>query len=294
MLFTEARFALLVVGCWLSFVSVPAARRSAVLAAWGAVFYVLYAPASAPLVFGLILTAYAIPSRFWFVPAAVSLATLAFYKLVAAPAGLSLFAASGPAARSRALLPLGLSFLAFELVHFCIERKRGKIGDVALADYLAYTLFFPCRIAGPIKRYPDFHRALSSATPSAGTVYAGLLRVMAGVAKKVVFADLLGLTVGELAYAVAPVQVAKIVLAFTFEIYLDFSAYSDMAIGVSRMFGIDIRRTFARPMRARAFRSSGHAGTSRSRTGFATTSFCRSAGGRSPRRCAGGQPPSRC
>jgi alginate O-acetyltransferase complex protein AlgI len=226
---------------------VPAARRSAVLAFWGAVFYVLYAPASAPLIFGLIVTAYLIPSRFWIVPAGLSLGTLAFYKLATRSAGLSTLAAQSPSAGSRVLLPLGLSFLAFELVHFCVERKRGKIGDVTLADYLAFTLFFPCRVAGPIKRYPDFSRAVAEAAPSAATVYAGLLRIMLGVLKKVALADLLGLTVGELAYASTPAHIAKVVLAFTFEIYLDFSAYSDMAIGVSRLFGIGIPENFRAP-----------------------------------------------
>ena len=247
MLFTEARFVLLVAGCWLSFVNVPAARRSAVLAAWGAAFYLLYAPGSAPLVFGLIVTAYVIPSRLWTVPASLTLGVLAFYKFETRSTGVSSLATTNLAAGSPVLLPLGLSFLAFELVHFCIERKRGHLGDVTLADYLAYTLFFPCRIAGPIKRYPEFQLALSGARPGVDHVYAGLMRVLIGVAKKVVLADVLGLTVGEIAYANTPAHVAKIVLAYTFEIYLDFSAYSDMAIGVSRLFGIEIPEYFRNP-----------------------------------------------
>ena len=233
MLFTEARFVLLLIGCWLSFVSVPAARRSAVLAAWGAAFYLLYAPAHAPLVFALILATYAIPSRFWWVAVSLTLAVLAFYKLAARSDGM--------------LLPLGLSFLAFELVHVSIERQRGKLGDVTLADYLAHALFFPCRIAGPMKRYPEFRLAVAGATPSAGNIYAGLVRVLIGVAKKVAMADVLGMTIGELPYARTPAHVAKVVLAYTFEIYLDFSAYSDMAIGVSRMFGIGIPENFRMP-----------------------------------------------
>ena len=247
MLFTEIRFVLLVAGCWLSFVSVPAARRSAVLAAWGAAFYLLYAPGSAPLVFGLIVTAYVVPSRFWMVPASLTLGLLTFYKFETRPAAVSSLAATNFAAESHVLLPLGLSFLAFELVHFCIERKRGSLGDVTLADYLAYTLFFPCRIAGPIKRYPEFRQAMSAARPSAADVYAGLMRVLIGVGKKVAIADVLGLTVGEIPYADTRAQIAKILLAYTFQIYLDFSAYSDMAIGVSRLFGLASPENFQYP-----------------------------------------------
>jgi alginate O-acetyltransferase complex protein AlgI len=172
---------------------------------------------------------------------------LAYFKYETRSDALSSLSAGNLAVGTRVLLPLGLSFLAFELVHFSIERSRGRLGEVTLPDYLAYTLFFPCRIAGPIKRYPQFRAAVAAAAPSAASFYAGLIRVLIGVGKKVVLADMLGLTVGEIAYASTRAHVAKVVLAYTFEIYLDFSAYSDMAIGVSRMFGIEIPENFRMP-----------------------------------------------
>lgn len=229
MLFTEVRFALLVIGCWVTLAVVPAARRGAALAIWGAAFYVIYAPAATPLAFGLIALTFVCGRRCWWAATIVVLAALAYYK-------------SG-----RLLMPLGLSFLAFELVHFAIERHRGRPAPAGLADYLAFALYFPCRVAGPIKRYPDFEKAVASARPSVVSVYDGLLRILIGLAKKLVLADFLGLTVAEMAYAETRAQVAKVILAYSFQIYLDFSAYSDLAIGVSRLFGIAIPENFRWP-----------------------------------------------
>jgi alginate O-acetyltransferase complex protein AlgI len=229
-LFTEARFALLVVVSWLVWAIVPSRLRSAVLAASGAVFYAWYAPGSTLVVFTLILVVYLLAPRFWILSAAIALSVLSYYKL---------FPAAG--------LPIGLSFLTFELVSFTIDRRRGRIGSPAIVDYLAFALFFPCRVAGPIKRFGDFLKAVEDAPVSAANVYAGVIRVLTGVAKKVMLADPLGLTVAELAYAATSRHALKILLAYSAQIYLDFSAYSDMAIGVSRIFGIRIPENFNWP-----------------------------------------------
>jgi alginate O-acetyltransferase complex protein AlgI len=229
-LFTEARFALLVVVSWIVWAIAPGRLRSAVLAASGAVFYAWYAPDSTLLVFTLIVAVYLPASRFWMLSAAMALGVLGYYKLV--PAG---------------LLPLGLSFLTFELVGFAIDRSRGRTGGPSFVDYLAFALFFPCRVAGPIKRFGEFRAAVAGATVSSANVYAGTVRVLVGVVKKVVFADPLGLTVSELAFASTSGHVLKILLAYSGQIYLDFSAYSDIAIGVSRIFGIEIPENFNWP-----------------------------------------------
>jgi alginate O-acetyltransferase complex protein AlgI len=229
-LFTEARFALLVVVSWIAWANAPRRLRPAVLAASGAVFYAWYAPGSALLVFVLILVVYLPAPRFWMLSAAIALSVLGYYKLL--PAG---------------LLPVGLSFLTFELVSFAIDRGRGRTGDASFVDYLAFALFFPCRVAGPIKRLEAFRKAVAVATVSPANVYAGVVRVLVGVAKKVVLADSLGLTVDELAYAATPMHALKILLAYSAQIYLDFSAYSDMAIGVSRIFGVEIPENFNWP-----------------------------------------------
>jgi alginate O-acetyltransferase complex protein AlgI len=246
-LFTDVKFILLVVACWLSFASATHGRRGAALAVWGAVFYVLYAGPAAPLVFGLILVTWLVPAKYWMAPVAVTIGVLVYYKLgIREPAITSMLAATATPG-SRVLVPLGLSFLSFELLHVAVERHRGRLERVAFGDFMAYALFFPCRVAGPIRRYPEFARSMIAARPSAASVYAGLIRVLVGVAKKVALADVLGLTVTEIAYAATPMHVIKVLLAYSFQIYLDFSAYSDMAIGISLMFGIIVPENFRSP-----------------------------------------------
>jgi alginate O-acetyltransferase complex protein AlgI len=246
-LFTDIKFILLVVVCWLSFASVSPSRRGWVLALWGAVFYVLYAASSAPMVFGLVLVVFLVPPRYWIALTALVIGVLAFYKLGIRDTGIPLLTAANPTSSPQVLVPLGLSFLSFELIHFAVERSRGRIGRVAFGDFMAYALYFPCRVAGPIRRYPEFTKSMVAARPSADSVYAGLLRVLTGVVKKVAVADVLGLTASEIAYVATPAHAAKVVLAYGLQIYLDFSAYSDIAIGISRMFGITVPENFRHP-----------------------------------------------
>jgi alginate O-acetyltransferase complex protein AlgI len=145
------------------------------------------------------------------------------------------------------LIPLGLSFLAFELMHFALERRRGRIGDTSLVDFAAFAFFFPCRIAGPIKRFPDFKDAVARAEASVDNIYAGIVRIMLGLVKKIGIADVLALTVAEVGYATTAAQVWKVVLAYSLQIFFDFSAYSDIAIGVSRILGIRVPENFRWP-----------------------------------------------
>jgi len=246
-LFTDVKFVLLVAGCWLSFARVAPRWRGTVLALWGTAFYLVYAAPAAPIVFGLILLTYFVPSRRSIVTVTPIIAVLAFYKLAPGSSGLSSVVASNAAAGQRVLVPLGLSFLTFELIHFAVERKRGRTGDVAFADFMAYALYFPCRVAGPIRRYPEFTRSMIAARPSVESVYDGLLRVLLGAFKKLAIADVLGLTVNEIAYVRSPGHAGRILLAYTLEIYFDFSAYSDIAIGISRMFAITVPENFRNP-----------------------------------------------
>ena len=247
MIFTEVRFVFLVIGCWLSFFAVPRRFRAAVLAAWGIVFYATYAGAFFPLVAELVLAAYLVGrGRGDLVLIGIVALLFTDFKL-----GLDLMGLSS-VSRLRAtpgavLIPLGFSFLGFELIHYAIECRRGRVPEASLIDLGAFAFYFPCRIAGPIKRYPAFMKDVAIAENSPRNVYSGVVRVLIGIFKKFVLADVLALTASEVLYAATPLHVWKVTLAYSLQIYLDFSAYSDMAIGTSRILGIAVPENFDWP-----------------------------------------------
>jgi alginate O-acetyltransferase complex protein AlgI len=145
-----------------------------------------------------------------------------------------------------ALIPLGFSFLSLELVHYSVERSRGKIRDASLIDLAAFALFFPCRIAGPIKRYADFTASVASAELLPENVYRGCLRILSGLVKKVA-ADYLGRAAVSPVAATRPLDAWETMLAYALQLFLDFSAYSDIAIGISRLMGITVPENFRSP-----------------------------------------------
>jgi alginate O-acetyltransferase complex protein AlgI len=151
-----------------------------------------------------------------------------------------------------AFLPLGISFFTFEFIHYAADRYRNRTEAGRFGEYLAFILFFPTMVAGPIKRYQDFLPKLRS-IPAAWTVdwQRGITRILAGLVKKFAIADLLTsltihLNVADIGRAnrlILPVWL----LAFGIKIYVDFSAYSDIAIGSARLFGIRVPENFDWP-----------------------------------------------
>lgn len=245
MIFTELRFLLLFAACWVSFFAVPRRWRAAVLAFWGAAFYFTYAGPF--LIVVIVLTALALFSRRSAVLAGiagtVTIGLLVYYKLtlVADPLpGL----ATTPATF---LVPLGFSYLSFELLHVIVEQRRGRIARTAWSDLLAFVFFAPARMAGPIKRFPDFIAAVDAAERSGANVYAGLLRILIGLAKKILIADVVAMILTERSHPATAIEAWTVVLLYSLRIYFDFSAYSDIAIGFARMLGIALPENFRRP-----------------------------------------------
>jgi alginate O-acetyltransferase complex protein AlgI len=238
------RFVAVFVLCWISFAVVPRSWRSLTLAFWGAIFYAMFAGVFLWVVVVLAVMACFSDGRVmaWLTGALV-IGLLYYFKVRAAVFDVGA-AASSPAT---ILIPLGFSYLSFELLHFMIERRRGRIPTLSLPDLLAFVFFAPARVAGPIKRYPDFTAAVREANPSAEHVYAGSLRVLLGLAKKLFVADVLALTVAERPEVRSAGHAWVVLFAFTFQIYFDFSAYTDVAIGFSRMLGITLPENFNRP-----------------------------------------------
>lgn len=225
MIFTELRFVLLFILCWITFFAVPRHWRNATLAAFGIAFYAIFAGPVLGIVLLLALAAYLRA------PAVLFVVVLIVAKLP----------------HASWVVPLGLSYLTFELIHVVIERRRGRIAEMSFGDLLAFVFFAPARIAGPIKRFPQFRASVAEAELSAADVYTGVLRILLGLAKKFILADVLALTVAESDYAASTRQAWMVVLAFGLQLFLDFSAYSDIAIGFARTLGIRLPENFNWP-----------------------------------------------
>ena len=237
------RFITVFVLCWISFAAVPHARRPLALAFWGAVFYAMFAGVFLAIVLALAGLVYFAERRpiAWAAGAAV-IGLLYYFKVQAAVVD-----AGAGAATTVVLIPIGFSYLSFELLHVVIERRRGRIADLTAPDLLAFVFFAPARVAGPIKRYQDFSAAVRAADTSAANVYTGALRVLRGLAKKLFVADVLALFVAERPDVRSAGHAWLVLMAFTFQIYFDFSAYTDVAVGFSRMLGIALPENFNRP-----------------------------------------------
>jgi alginate O-acetyltransferase complex protein AlgI len=153
---------------------------------------------------------------------------------------------------SGAFLPLGISFFTFEFIHYAADRYRGTAARGKFADYLAFILFFPTMVAGPIKRYQDFEGKLANPNQAwAEDWELGITRILVGLVKKFAIADLLTAFTNHLNRAdISQAQrwvLPLWLLAYGFKIYFDFSAYSDIAIGSARLFGINVPENFDWP-----------------------------------------------
>lgn len=151
-----------------------------------------------------------------------------------------------------AFLPLGISFFTFEFIHYAVDRYHAKAESGSAAEYLAFILFFPTMVAGPIKRYQNFAPALRAPdTEFASNWLTGWTRILVGLAKKFAIADVMTaftnhLNATDIAAAsrwVLPVWL----LAYSVKIYFDFSGYSDIAIGSALLFGIHVPENFDWP-----------------------------------------------
>jgi D-alanyl-lipoteichoic acid acyltransferase DltB (MBOAT superfamily) len=149
------------------------------------------------------------------------------------------------------LLPLGLSYIIFRMIHYIVEVYRNKAPSSSFIDFALYVLFFPTFIAGPVERFPRFHAQTAGRDDfELSKLNDGLLRILSGIAKKFIVADYLkGVVMPMLS---SPEEYSRyiIVLAIyglAIQIYMDFSGYTDMALGVARLFGYKIMENFNYP-----------------------------------------------
>ena len=152
------------------------------------------------------------------------------------------------------ILPIGVSFIVFEKITYLVDIYR-RISRPAgrLATYLLYVFFFPKLLAGPIIKYHEMEDQLA-AMPTArlDDISNGFLRFMVGVAKKTLIADTLATGADKIfaadASGIGFSHAWSGVIFFTFQIYFDFSGYSDMAIGIAHMLGFRLRENFDMPV----------------------------------------------
>ena len=154
-------------------------------------------------------------------------------------------------------LPLGISFYTFQTLSYTIDVYRGEVeASNSFFDYSAYVAMFPQLVAGPIVRYIDIYNQLKNRDFSDSSIAYGIKRFVYGLAKKVLIANKLG----ELYKIILAKEVAGLassmawlgIIAFTLQIYFDFSGYSDMAIGLGRMLGFDFLENFNFPYISRS------------------------------------------
>lgn len=158
------------------------------------------------------------------------------------------------------ILPLGISFYTFQQIAYVVASERGELENNSLIDYLAYILFFPKLLMGPIIDPVDFMYQLNQngrKKPDITSISVGIKIFSFGLIKKVLFADTFAKAVSW-AYtnfeSATSMDCILLVVFYTFEIYFDFSGYSDMAVGVSTMINIDLPINFDSPYKAISIR----------------------------------------
>lgn len=152
-------------------------------------------------------------------------------------------------------LPIGISFYTFQTLSYIIDVYLGKVSvQKNIISFSLYVTMFPQLVAGPIVRYKDVNDQLDERTESFSKFGEGAQRFILGLGKKILLANTIGLLwttisegpINELSSLTAWLGI----IAFTFQIYFDFSAYSDMAIGLGKMFGFDFIENFNYPYTA--------------------------------------------
>ncbi len=161
-------------------------------------------------------------------------------------------------------LPLGISFFTFTQIAYLVDVHRRKAREPALVNYALFVTFFPHLLAGPILHHSEMMPQFAEKTnkrPQATNLASGLFLLTIGLMKKVLLADTFApiADAGFAAPAALSAPAAWIaVLAYTMQIYFDFSGYTDMALGAARMFNIRMPINFNSPYRATDIREFWH------------------------------------
>lgn len=149
------------------------------------------------------------------------------------------------------ILPIAISFYTFQIVAYLVDCYRGTISErIEFRKYVVFILYFPQFIAGPIMRSTDFISQIDSPVPSRDRMLNGSLLIIQGILKKVLIADQIGAAIGPVFMNPEKYDATMLVLlipGFISQIYADFSGYTDMARGMSKLLGYEIPENFKGP-----------------------------------------------
>lgn len=156
-------------------------------------------------------------------------------------------------------LPIGISFFTFQAISYIIDVYYDKTKEAdKLVNVALYISFFPQLIAGPIVKYREINSQIEHRQITGDNITLGFRRFIYGLSKKVLISNILGKTADSIFSLNVITLSSKLAwvgaLCYTFQIYYDFSGYSDMAIGLGKMFGFDIPENFKYPYLSRSIR----------------------------------------
>ncbi|MCB4803595.1 D-alanyl-lipoteichoic acid acyltransferase DltB (MBOAT superfamily) [Methylobacterium brachiatum] len=236
------------------------------------VFYGWWDVRFVPLLAGSILANWCVarlyrrrPGR-WLIPGAIAanLVLLGLFKYLDFFADLANLIPGLEAPRLGLALPLGISFFTFHHIMYLADLRSGRAPAFGLTKYALYIAFFPQVLAGPLVRWSEIMHQFDEqpyARPDAAERFArGLMLLTVGLAKKVFLGDPLAAYVNPVFQAAAAGKVITVAeawqatLGFTFQIYFDFSGYTDMALGIALLFGLVLPQNFDAPYRATSLR----------------------------------------
>ena len=145
------------------------------------------------------------------------------------------------------ILPLGISFYTFQNISYLIDVYDKKIKSEH--NFITYLIFFPELIAGPIVRYSDIKKDLEQRKENINKFSYGITRFVIGLSKKILLADTLyNMKTNIISTSMSTLSYWLVAFTFLMQIYYDFSGYSDMAIGLAKMFGFNLKENFNYPL----------------------------------------------
>ncbi len=151
------------------------------------------------------------------------------------------------------MVPLGISFFTFEFIHYLTDLYHGRVERVRLRDFALFAFFFPSLVSGPIKRFQIFQdQSEHLGNLQANYVKDGFIRIVYGIAKKLIIADTASLFTTPLLdpHLCSRMQLWVAMYAYAVKIYYDFSGYTDIAIGCAQLLGYRLPENFNKPYRA--------------------------------------------